>query len=191
MANTVKELHRDALQAVWPNDQKMINYCLNKVSDYVILDDGSFITIDKPTIEKDFCFGYHHSRYDTESYDAAGAAAQNARENVNYFLKENLEKIDEYLRLLDDSDYVPAVRKEYWRSPEDSPLKALDLIERYKWNYELLYDKTKYRELSANELQNVKAGYKQARKKFEKRLQTYLKRYGLSKVNSWTYWLDE
>ena len=32
---------------------------------------------------------------------------------------------------------------------------------------------------------------KEEREKFEKRLRTYLKRYGTSKLRTWTYWLDE
>jgi hypothetical protein len=33
-------------------------------------------------------------------------------------------------------------------------------------------------------------GLKREREKFDKRLQTYLKRYGTSKIRTWTYWAD-
>jgi hypothetical protein len=34
-------------------------------------------------------------------------------------------------------------------------------------------------------------GYEQVFADFVKRLQSYLKRYGLTKLDTWTYWIDE
>ena len=42
--------------------------------------------------------------------------------------------------------------------------------------------------MTEEERQTVLSAYKQIREDFEKRLNTYLKRYGLSKIDTWTYW---
>ena len=44
--------------------------------------------------------------------------------------------------------------------------------------------------LSRDEINNITAGYEEVEKTFTKRLNTYLKRYGTSKLNVWTYLRD-
>jgi hypothetical protein len=44
--------------------------------------------------------------------------------------------------------------------------------------------------LNDSDLELVKKLVATESKRFEKRLHAYLKRYGLSKIKSWTYWLD-
>jgi hypothetical protein len=44
--------------------------------------------------------------------------------------------------------------------------------------------------MSDNEIKQAIAILKEERAKFEKRLHTYLKRYGTSKLHTWTYWAD-
>ena len=44
--------------------------------------------------------------------------------------------------------------------------------------------------LTKEERQELVKGYEEVRKAFIKRLNTYLKRYGLSKVRTWTYLSD-
>jgi hypothetical protein len=44
--------------------------------------------------------------------------------------------------------------------------------------------------MTVEDRQAILAGLKREREKFEKRLQTYLKRYGVSKIRTWTYWAD-
>lgn len=45
--------------------------------------------------------------------------------------------------------------------------------------------------LNDSENERLNNAIDKANAKFEKRLQTYLKKYGLSKVNTWTYWENE
>ena len=44
--------------------------------------------------------------------------------------------------------------------------------------------------LTPEEIERVKAGYQEVRQQFVKRLNTYLKKYGLSKLHTWTYLSD-
>jgi len=45
-------------------------------------------------------------------------------------------------------------------------------------------------EMTADERKAIIKGLRWGRAQFEKRLNTYLKRYGVSKIHTWTYWAD-
>ena len=53
------------------------------------------------------------------------------------------------------------------------------------WEWEKTRD-----EISEEDRERLYEGYVKLCNDFEKRLRTYLKRYGLTKVHSWTYWRD-
>ena len=44
--------------------------------------------------------------------------------------------------------------------------------------------------IGSEDVEKIIIAYEDVRSRFAKRLDTYLKRYGLSKVRSWSYWLD-
>ena len=55
-------------------------WLLRKKANHIVeLENGDIVVIEKPTIKKDFCFGYSDSRYDTEDYDRANEMAAHAR----------------------------------------------------------------------------------------------------------------
>ena len=186
----LKQRYAEILAAdVWHNDQKMVDYCVKKAGYIVELEDGSILAIEKPSIEKNFCFGYSDSRYDTEDYDRANAMAAHAKESTEYFMKENMRDINNMIASLEgNSDYlyhwVHRIRIPYSGQPADSKLKAIHTFQSWDENAQ------KYPALEGENLRRVIEGYKIVKADFEKRLQTYLKRYGLSKVNSWSYWQD-
>ena len=172
---------------VWHNDQKMVDYCVKKTGYIVELENGDIIAIEKPSIEKNFCFGYSDSRYDTEDFDRANAMAAHAAKSTDYFLEQNLKGINEIIAQLEGTgnyrwDYH--VHVPYSGQPENSQLKDLHSFyphdERGK----------QFPKLEGVNRQRVIEGYKVVRADFEKRLNTYLKRYGLSKINTWSYWQD-
>ena len=182
------EYERILASEVWPRDPRMVDFCLKKVAHIVELTDGSIVVIEKPSIKKDFCFGYSDSRYDTEDFDRANAMAAHARSSTDYFLTENLADLDETIARLegkkrDSRDYHICVP--YYGQPENSKLKKLLTL---YWHDER---RQKYPKLFGKDRVRVLEGYKVVRASFEKRLHAYLKRYGLSKVNAWSYWQDE
>ena len=63
-----------------------------------------------------------------------------------------------------------------WDNPENEP-----------WQWSNLRT---VRKLGNDDIQRIIVGYEEVGKRFRKRLQTYLKRYGLSKLNVWTYLRD-
>jgi hypothetical protein len=190
-----KEMLADEFRKVWRKrdgeiDEKMVKYCVNKTSAYLVID-GAIVTFDKPNIQTRFCYGYG-IQIQTD-YEDAGKMADYARRDFGYFIERNMDGTDaawqmEYIQedchpcepWLDPSHYTSqtddcklgAVRWEHW--------DKRDWCERQGW-----------RRLTDDELAAYYAVLYEEQVKFLKRLKTYLKRYGLSKVETWTYWADE
>lgn len=186
----LKQRYAEILAAdVWRNDQSMVDYCVKEAGYIVELSNGDIVAIEKPRIEKNFCFGYSDSRYDTEDYDRANAMAAHAGSSEDYFLEKNLAGIDQMIALLegkDSSRWVFKVCIPYSGQPESSKLKSVHQYHRWDENE---YAK-QFPELVGEDRQRVIDGYKAVRAEFEKRLHRYLKRYGMSKVHAWSYWQD-
>lgn len=187
--NELRAEYRALLEnEAWRNDPKMVDHCMKQISRIVELDAG-LIEIEKPRIKTRFCFGYHLSRFDNDDYDRATSAARAAQKSVDFFKRENLREMVEYIEALKDDSLTWYSRKHYTTNPPGSRCRALACKRR--WEEPRPYEKDDFIPLTAEDLENVVAGYEIALADFEKRLNTYLKRYGLSKVDTWTYWADE
>lgn len=167
---------------VW-KDQKMVDYCVKKTARIVELSDGALICIEKPTIKTRFCFGYHANGYCTEEISTADAAAAHAAKSQEYFKNENLKSMDAMLKALENSE--TGIRPQYTSSPEGTKICALVFPE----PWEPL--PPGYRRLLSEDREKLREAYRTERGVFAARLDAYLKRYGLSKVETWTYWLEE
>lgn len=176
---------------VWGSDERMISHCCGKISRAAWLDDGTAFIWEKPSIEKHFCFG--ESGYD---YDEAQNMAAHARNSEDYFRSENLREFDAVIAALEGEgtgfydNAQPYIRQIGYHGPRAIGLSDLQwlrpadfyrLSEQQKQNIRLPFQ---------SELETITEGYKAERTAFEKRLNSYLKRYGLSQVKSWTYWRD-
>lgn len=183
----LKQRYAEILAAdVW-SDPKMVDYCVKKAGYIVELENGDIVAIEKPSIQKNFCFGYHDSRYDTEDFDRAENMAEHARKSTEYFLEQNLKGINETIDNLEGRGsyrWEWRVAIPYTGQPKDSQLKDVWCVDSYESRGK------EYPLLKGEDLQRVVEGYKVVKADFEKRLNTYLKRYGLSKVNSWSFWAD-
>ena len=184
----LKERYAAILAAeVWPKSPDMVKYCVSKVAHIVELENGDIIPLEKPTIETSFCFGYSDSRYDTEEYDRAQGMAAHAKTHQDYFLEENLRELNETIERLEAADPFPFdyhLIVPYHGQQSSSQLKR---IAAYYWHDQRAQEWPK---LSGEDRARVAEGYRIVRAAFEKRLQVYLKRYGLSKVKTWAYWRD-
>lgn len=167
---------------VW-KDQKMVDYCVKKTARIVELSDGALICIEKPTIKTRFCFGYHANVHYTEEISTAEEAAAHAAKSQEYFKTKNLESMDAMLKALEKSE--TGIRPQYTSSPEGTQICALVFPE----PWEPL--RPGYRRLLTEDREKLREAYRTERGVFAARLDAYLKRYGLSKVETWTYWLEE
>lgn len=180
-----KELFLEELNKVWKESDKMIDYCFKKADCIVELDDGDILTIDKPSIETHFCFGYGYCGVSTqEEINRAYTAEEKARANGDYFKRQNLRVIDEWIKELKDSNVRIYKFISYYGLTEKDHLKSVRVF-----NYWENVPNGAV-EISENERKAILAGYEEVRARFNKRLDTYLKRYGTSKLKTWTYLID-
>ena len=167
---------------VWKN-QEMVDYCVKKTARIVELSDGALICIEKPVINTRFCFGYHANVHYTEEISTAAVAAAHAAKSQEYFKNENLKSMDAMLKALENSE--AGIRPQYTGTAESTRICELVFPEPWK------PASPGYRRLLPEDREKIREAYRTERAVFAARLDAYLKRYGLSKVETWTYWLEE
>lgn len=194
----LKEKYMNIIKTeVWQDSERMQEYA-RKQCDYVVeLSNGKIIDIEKPRIKKDFCFGMGmYATYTQEEFEAAEDLAENARTNVEYFINENMKQITEkigYLKEALDGKKEVYTYVHYSGQPDNSELVTYICVGRsgnpewapYRWGNLKAVNK-----LSSDDIQAIIDGLEEVGKKFMKRLNTYLKKYGLEKLNVWTYCRD-
>ena len=190
------------MEKAWPNDGHMLDYFRKQWSGGVRLQNGGIVCFTKPRIETAFSFGYSSCgqgpEYD-EAWDACRAAS-----SEDYFLSRNLDGMDEEIRALElncrypDGEYGSRYDGKVWYivrasySGESAPLNVYKHQALRHWDVEEHPDwYGEAEKMTDADRQTILAGLKREREKFDKRLHTYLKRYGTSKLRTWTYWMDE
>lgn len=188
----LKEIYTECLKDVWDNDNKMIEHCLKTTSYIVELSDGNIIALEKPSIKKDFCFGHGYCGVSTEEdTNRANNMVDVAKTNIEYFMDENLKQVQEHIDYIEKSEdklfETIYIRPKYYSQSKDNKLKELYFYNPYYPSNTCLEECD---EITKEDIKKVIEGYKIVKEKFTKRLNTYLKRYGLTKVNAWTYLMD-
>lgn len=187
----LREHIRAEYSRVWGSDERMISHCCGKISRAAWLDDGTAFIWDKPSIETNFCFG--ESGYD---YDDAQNMAEHARNSEDYFRRENLREFDRIIAALEGNgsgiydNAQPYIQSVSYHGAGTIGLSSLQWLRPADFYRLSEQQKQRIRLPFQSELDAITEGYRAERTAFEKRLNAYLKRYGLSKVRSWTYWRD-
>lgn len=180
---TLKEEYLAILaQDVWPGSHKMIEFERKQIARIVRLECGGLIALNKPRIETDFCFGYHDSATDTEDYDRANAMADHAASNETYFIERNMREIDDKIEDLKESGIYS--RAAYAGTEPGTKVRTLEWPNRNRTvppGAQLITEKDRAALIAA---------WQTVGEAFRRRLNAYLKRYGLSKIHSWSYWAD-
>lgn len=199
-----KDAIRVEYAKIWDTPD-MVDYCTNKVAVCAVLPSGELIPIDKRKIETRFCFG--ESGYDYE--EAIGAAAH-ARTSTEYFKHENMKHFGEILQDIENhlhltGNYLMTIFAPY----DDTNCKIRHIsferitkilgdlggsahLDSLKLGQTITEAGSgrQYRIATDEEAQIILDAYKKAAFAHAKKVDAYLKRYGLSKVHSWTYWRD-
>ena len=146
-----------------------------KQTTYTIGD--TVVKFSAPSIQKDFWFA-EDARTVEEWNEVQEHVA--SCENVDYFMRENLSNTNasHYLRAIKDS------RFRLWKCVN----RFGDTWISYGYFTDMTYDTQFVRELTDEEKQELHEACVAEQAKFEKRLRTYIKRYGLSKCHFSTYW---
>lgn len=177
--------------------------------EFVVKLGGSYLTIDKPRIKKDFCFGHGQNGITTqEDTSRATDMAKHARESKDFFINENLETLNyltyaiqyHIIKLKDGWDKAQEFyQKNEKLIPYTYTIDTPYLVSYYKYPRVVLqfvnWDREQDNRVpkvkaTAEDLETILSAYNEVITNFKKRLNTYLKRYGLSKINSWTYLVD-
>lgn len=137
---------------------------------------NGYYLLDKPSIETRFCWHDEGPQYD--EYERLTSHDDQMAE---YFKKKNLSHFDQYINHIEKGTYGDT--RLFWGTNRVEDCKAVFIAtsDRYCKNMTLCTD---------DEKRAILAALKYARKCFEKRLDNYLKRYGVSKLHTWTYWAD-
>lgn len=179
---TEMEKYKEELTKEWTTDSKMIDYCLKKAEEVVAIKD-KVLVVEKEKIKTTFCFGYGSYGISTieesqEAYDMKKAYESNQK----YFIEENTKDLKRAIK--DISEHNIYIAPYY----SDSEI--------YYWSYLYSYEKLedtnikKALLLNDEEKQKLLDAYKRALDKKKKRVDIYLKKYGLSKLDTWTYLVD-
>ena len=190
--------------STWRDSKHMQEYIYKKTAFLVELHDWGMLEIEKPTIETKFCFWYHDSPYDTNDYDRANDAENYARTHEDYFINENLEGLNrsienikealnsENLRTKHCNNYY--ILKHHWNwDSENCKIRGFDVLDKYEEKGEKARQQMNGNDLelmTREDLENWLEWLETVKAQFTKRLNTYLKRYWLSKLHTWTYWAD-
>lgn len=184
----LKALYLQEIAKAWGGNKSMMDYFDKKVSSVIQLSDGKLIAFDKEKIETDFCFGYGYGT----TYDEAEEQADKARQSEVRFKHENLKKYDYMLTDLREVFLDDCIAQLYLQrmsyTGEKEPMNLFKFccyapshVEEYKEHY---------KDITLASKEDAETIYKAVlneKEKMEKRLNSYLKRYGLSKLHIWTY----
>lgn len=176
----LKAEYRERLADVWQG--KMLDYCTKEADVVIKFRDDYYVEIKKSRIETSFCFGYGFCGVsDEDDYRRAENMADHAKKSQEYFLAENLKDLDRTIKAI--SDYDLYFQNRYYNQKNNSIKHIV-----YKKPWDVV--EPGLEKLTDQEKNLLAEGYKVERERFTKRLNTYLKRFGLSKVRSWSYLSD-
>lgn len=157
---------------------------LDHTAEALKVDEKHFITFDKKDIEKSFCFGW--SCQGGMTYEEATDMCHNFSEAD--FKAGNLKRFDnKYIhRLKAIEEKQIKLKREYVTSKKSgAEIMYITTDRDVSGDMTLsVEDSTKLREAYKQKVQDL-------RNEFEKRLDAYLKKYGLSKIRRWTYCADD
>lgn len=192
--NAAMSAYLEEMADYWKNDAGMLKHFKTATAAVVELENGDLIPIDKPRIETRFCFGYGlYGRSTEEEYNDAENMRQHAETSQNYFIKENLKGIEEIIEALKNNDLEVYTALHYIGQKPGTKTKDYHItkvLENPENNPAWWANYKELEKMTDTDRQKLIAGYEEVKQAFIKRLNTYLKRYGLSKLDTWTYLVD-
>lgn len=132
-----------------------------------------YFLLNKPSIKTQFCF--HDEGPDYEHYKEVTSTEERLKK---YFLNRNR------WAFTSDIDHIEKEGRIYLDLQSYSNGQVGIATHGYEWGQRVCEDATD------EETALILEGLKFALAKFEKRLNAYVKRYGVSKIHTWTYWAD-
>lgn len=179
-----------------------------KTTYFITLSGGEIFEIDKPSITTRFCCGEDDRGQGGDGYGTMRFALDYLAEKRTEagFKRANLSKFDEkWVEMVgrkatrrrwhkaDFDESVYFLRPTYDRQNGDARVVCVDApcsFGYYRLHPEEYRRPSGSRDLTAEDVRLIRAGYAKVRKDFRRRLNAYWKRYKASKVRTWTYWTE-
>jgi hypothetical protein len=141
---------------------------------------GGYYLIEKPSIDNRFCFHDEGENYEFYKH----LMADKEKRLAAYFKSENLAGFDNKIERITKGEEYSHDKRVWWKKSYNNGRVELCFYSSYNRTedgYTLCTDEEKA---------IILKGLQYGRSLFEKRLDAYLKRYGVSKIHTWTYWAD-
>lgn len=157
-------------------DEKWVKYYEKKTLCVKTLPNGDVIAFDKPSVETRFCYSFDEVGY-PESIDDSNNMCHTVSSDYDVFLAENLKWLKRDLENLEKM-YRPVY------------LNRLDKEENVVL-YSGYQNGTDGRMASPDDIAVIKSGIQEQIDYLTKRCAAYWKRYGGSKLHTWTYSIND
>ena len=172
------------MELVWGKSQKMIDFCVKESFEVIELESGHIYSIDKPRIETTFCFGCGQFGSATdEEMEFASERERNVHKFEN-FRNSNIESNFGNLikELEDECGYIIKYT---------GGSNLVSIINKRSFNFEWAIENNKIvAMMTKSDKEKLREALNRAIARFDKRLQTYWKKYKDTKLKTWTYITD-
>lgn len=188
----IRELFSAEQAKNWGKDTRMVDYCVKSAEVVVRLTGGELVGIEKPSIKTEDCHGEDDRG---QGGDGPGTIAF-AQKCCAYFETEAGFKRTN-IRGFDKAMVSAATRKE--GSLWGEPLKFYVTTKYCGGENTLICDCNRTtksrvsairREANAEDIRRLRIGYMMVRRSFVRRVNAYWRRFGNSKLRTWTYWTE-
>lgn len=147
----------------------------------VKISNGWFYLLEKKNIKNRFCF-----RDEGPSYDFYKSLISDDKKMKQYFIDENIGGLEKEIEKIDKNrGNIILMRNNSDYNGLSTCFLLIDGVDDFRfYNFK---DNETFKPTS-EDVQNILDGTRFQYDQFKKRLETYLKKYGISKLDTWTYW---
>lgn len=149
---------------------------------------GHYLLFAKKEIEKSFCFGYSDFGQGPTEEEAN---KEKSSVNVEYVKARNME----YWQSIQTDIDTGKIRIWAGKDGESNHTDHITSETHFRTYIDGGRDSDRYVSISKKRdpaaYEKIEKCFAYAKNFFEKRVDSYLKRYGVSKIKTWTYWMDE
>lgn len=165
------------------------DYMFQETTNYIRLTNGMIHRFEKPRVETRFCFGHGQNGISTEEEEKAAHEACEAMNEKAGFIHANMEKYEHFDKYIES--YEKDGSKIYaFCNRENGFCEFFNHDDMY-YMHQYYWDKVDNAyELTKDEVILLKKIIIEEKTKFMKRLETYWKRFGNTKLRTWTYLVD-
>lgn len=180
--NLIEE-YLEEIKKFYPTDKTMWYYFRKGTSAVIKLSNGMYLPFEKQEIETNFWFA-ESSIGTAPSMEEALHSCEVMKTSEQAFIDANTRKMRDNIKELEGSGWYCLKRKYPAKNGVEIPIvNYLSLrVANYHSGEEI--------PLTKEDRKLIIDAEKRELEKFTKRLKTYLKRYGLSKISARTYWAD-